>query len=124
MGKQHHFRRPEAEAYRKLYLDRRWRGPSGIRKQALERDLYTCQWTGCGKLLIGVGNAPNAPVVHHRQDHKGDVELFFDLDNLMSICKACHDGPAQQTTHRGYVSGHGADGRPIDPNHPWNRQKY
>ena len=36
-----HSRRHEAEAYRRLYLDERWRGPHGIRKQALRRDLYT-----------------------------------------------------------------------------------
>jgi hypothetical protein len=39
----------------------------------------------------------------------------------MSICKACHDTHAQRTTHRGYISGHGEDGRPLDVNHPWNR---
>ena len=36
-----HSRRHEAEAYRRLYLDKRWRDPHGIRKQALRRDLYT-----------------------------------------------------------------------------------
>jgi hypothetical protein len=42
-----HFRRPEAEQYRKLYKDQRWCGPHGIRRQALKRDRYTCQRCEC-----------------------------------------------------------------------------
>lgn len=28
--------------------------------------------------------------VDHIQEHMGDVELFFDEDNLQSLCKSCH----------------------------------
>lgn len=112
-GKQRN--RPE---YRFLYNDKRW---PILRKRIFLRDGYTCQWKGCGKSLTGKGQQPNAPVAHHIKDHKGDRALFFDEDNLMSICKECHDGPAQRQTHRGYIQGNGKDGRPLDPNHPWNR---
>jgi 5-methylcytosine-specific restriction endonuclease McrA len=32
-----------------------------------------------------------ARVVDHIKPHKGDGSLFFDLDNLQSLCKSCHD---------------------------------
>lgn len=106
--------------HNKLYKDKRW--PS-LRERVFLRDNYTCQWHGCGKLLIGKGRGnPDAPVAHHKVDHKGDMRLFLDEQNIISVCKACHDRDAQKATHRGYVTGHDEDGRPIDPNHPWNRR--
>lgn len=107
--------RPE---YRELYSSAAW---SILRERILLRDSYTCQWHGCGRSLIGKGNQPNAPVVHHIKDHKGNKALFFDEQNLMAVCKECHDGSVQRHTHRGYISGHDEDGKPLDPNHPWNR---
>jgi 5-methylcytosine-specific restriction endonuclease McrA len=109
--------RPE---YRALYALPAWRP---LRKRILDRDNWTCQWPGCGRLLIGKAPAPDSPVVHHRRDHKGDMALFLDPKNLMSVCKECHDNGAQRATHRGYVSGHDEDGRPVDPEHPWNRRQ-
>jgi 5-methylcytosine-specific restriction protein A len=32
-----------------------------------------------------------ATVVHHIKDHHGDRNLFFDRENLMSLCKRHHD---------------------------------
>lgn len=107
--------RPEHQA---LYKHPAWQP---LRKRIFLRDNYTCQWHGCGKLLIGKGKAPDAPVAHHRRDHKGDLDLFLDPENIMAVCNECHDGPIQWHTNRGYVPGHDKDGRPIDPNHPWNR---
>jgi hypothetical protein len=49
------------------------------------------------------------------------MKLFLDPSNIISICKQCHDMAAQRASHRGYISGHDEDGRPLDPNHPWNR---
>jgi 5-methylcytosine-specific restriction endonuclease McrA len=62
-------------------------------------------------------------VAHHKRDHKGDLKLFLDEENLMTVCKECHDRDAQKATHRGFVTGHDEDGRPLDPNHPWNRRR-
>jgi 5-methylcytosine-specific restriction endonuclease McrA len=106
--------------HRALYALPAWRL---LRKRILERDGWTCTWPGCGRLLIGAKNAPNSPVVHHKRDHKGDITLFLDPENLMAVCKECHDTGAQRSTHRGYVSGHDEDGRPVDPDHPWNRRQ-
>lgn len=108
--------RPEHQALYKLPA---WQP---LRKAIFLRDNYACQWHGCGRLLIGKGKAPDAPVAHHKRDHKGDLTLFLDPANLIAVCKQCHDGPIQRQTHRGFVQGHGEDGRPIDPDHPWNRR--
>jgi 5-methylcytosine-specific restriction protein A len=30
-------------------------------------------------------------IAHHIIDHKGNLALFFSMDNIMGVCKACHD---------------------------------
>lgn len=115
-----HFRSAEAEAYRHLYLDKRWRGPHGIRRQALRRDLYTCQRCGC-IVIEGNRHHPRAAVVNHKTPHKGDPVLFFDLANTETVCKQDHDTLIQREEARGYKIGADLDGRPLDPHHPWNR---
>ena len=62
---------------------------------------------------------PCSAVVHHLEPHKGDLELFFDLDNLQSVCWTCHSDDIQSTEARQYDSTIGADGWPIDPRHPY-----
>lgn len=61
-----------------------------------------------------------ATVVNHKIPHKGDRALFFDPDNHESSCKPCHDGPTQSAERCGYSKETGADGWPVDPNHPAN----
>jgi|TARA_B100001057_G_scaffold467724_1_gene526144 hypothetical protein len=56
--------------------------------------------------------------VHHLKAHRGDLELFFDLNNLQAVCKSCHDGAIQSVEARGYDTAIGADGWPVDPKHP------
>ena len=113
-----HLRSVEAEAYRRLYRDKRWCGPHGVRQQALLRDLYTCQRCGC---LVTEGNRhhPRAAVVNHKVRHKGDPSLFFEL--AKTVCKSDHDTLIQREEVRGYTIGTDISGRPVDPLHPWNR---
>lgn len=115
-----HPRSPEAEQYRRLYRDKRWYGPHGIRKQAFLRDFYTCQRCGC-IVIEGNRHHRRAAVANHRKPHKGNEVLFFDLRNVETVCKACHDTLVQREEVRGYTIGADIDGRPVDPNHPWNR---
>ena len=42
-----------------------------------------------------------AHVVHHRQPHRGDLRLFFDVDNLASSCADCHDVDESRIEHGG-----------------------
>ena len=30
-------------------------------------------------------------LVHHVKDHRGDMDLLVDLDNLMTLCWPCHN---------------------------------
>lgn len=62
--------------------------------------------------------------VNHVRAHKGDPELFYDLDNLETVCQGCHSKWIQKQERTGYHSAIGEDGQPIDPNHPWNARKY
>ena len=32
-----------------------------------------------------------ASVVHHKVEHHGDEALFYDWDNLESVCRGCHE---------------------------------
>lgn len=92
-------RSDEARLYRKLYKDKRWRGPHGLRIRVLRRDGFKCQWRGCGTLLVGREPAPDSPVVHHLTDHKGNEALFWSEGNCIAVCRACHDGPIQASTY-------------------------
>jgi 5-methylcytosine-specific restriction protein A len=72
------------------YKSKRWQA---LREQVLVRDLYTCQRTGV--LLTGKAPAPDSPIVHHRIPHKGNEQLFWDINNLTLVSKAWHDSEAQ-----------------------------
>lgn len=107
------------QKYKHLYLDKRWHGLNGIRRQALARDLYICCRCGC-LLVTNDRHDPRAAVVNHKIPHKGDPALFFDLENTESVCKQDHDALIQREEKRGYDIGCDVDGRPVDPVHPWN----
>ncbi len=66
------------------------------------------------------GKTVMAIIVHHVKPFRGDWDLFLDFDNLQSVCKLCHDGSIQREEKSGHRIGHTADGRPVDPAHPWN----
>lgn len=68
------------------------------------------------------GKLTPATVVDHIQAHKGDIRLFFDPDNLQSLCKLHHDS-AKQKAESNQVNhiGCNENGLPIDPKHPFNR---
>ncbi len=80
---------------RSWYKSARWQA---LRQAVLVRDLYTCQHTGV--LLSGKAPAPNSPVVHHKRPHKGDEQLFWDINNLEAVSKEWHDSEAQAQEKR------------------------
>lgn len=81
--------------------------------------MYICQRSGI--VCIGPAGAPDSPVVNHKVPHKGDRELFFDLDNLETVCKEIHDSLIRKEELNGHTVGSDRNGRPLDPAHPWNR---
>ncbi|WP_438748387.1 HNH endonuclease [Pararhizobium sp. O133] len=62
-----------------------------------------------------------ARVVNHRIKHQGDWALFIDPENHESVCAEHHDSLIRREEARGYVIGSDIDGRPLAPDHPWNR---
>ena len=70
-----------------------------LRRIVLIRDDYVCQMTGVA--LVGKFPAPNSPVVDHKSPHRGDLELFFDVNNLHAVSKEWHDKVQQGQEKRG-----------------------
>ena len=84
--------RSTAEPWRKWYSLKRWKD---IRWDVLVRDLFTCQWPGCGQAHGDTSQL----VAHHKVRHRGAPSLFWDEDNLICVCKTCHDGPIKAAEH-------------------------
>ena len=68
---------------------------------------------------LEAGRATQADIVDHIVPHKGDEVLFWDVSNLRSLCKLCHDSIKAEEENKGYAQGCGQDGTPIDKKHPW-----
>lgn len=85
-------------AWRAWYQTARWKQ---LRLHVFIRDHFTCQWKGCGKLE----GKPSQLVAHHVRRHKGNANLFWDEANLITVCKACHDGPIQAEEARAAALG-------------------
>jgi 5-methylcytosine-specific restriction protein A len=66
------------------------------------------------------GYDTRATVVDHKRPHRGDTRLFFDSDNLQSLCKPHHDSTKQWEERRGLEAGCDSNGNPRDARHPWN----
>lgn len=65
----------ELRQRRRLYKGKRWQS---VRLQVLRRDNWQCTECGCW------GN------VAHHIDGYGDVDAFYDADNLRTVCQQCH----------------------------------
>ena len=57
-------------------------------------------------------------VLHRKKSHKGNLTLFYDPSNLEAVCWSCHLGVIQSEEVLGYDTTIGADGWPMDANHP------
>lgn len=79
--------------WRKWYNTARWKA---LRLVIFARDSFTCQWPGCARIE---GNT-SLLVADHRRPHRGDASLFWDMQNLQTLCKPCHDRLKQKAEHR------------------------
>ena len=75
------------------------------------------------ELCIKVGYIEPATTVDHIVPINKGGDPFPGLYRLMSLCASCHN---QKTRHEQIgedytVKGCDVFGRPLDPNHPWNR---
>ncbi|MBN8957648.1 MAG: HNH endonuclease [Rhizobiales bacterium] len=105
-------RRRREKPWRRLYATPRWRA---LRDAQLEAEPLCLRCKAANRLTP-------ATVAHHKKPHKGDEVLFFDPNNVTSSCADCHDTIEQGIEARGYERGCDVNGRPIDPDHPWNRK--
>lgn len=70
-----------------------------------------------------------APRLHEAKESGDPVRiaeaqrLFWSRKNWQPLCKHCHDSVKQRLEKSGRVAGCDASGRPLDPNHPWNRAR-
>jgi len=78
----HERARPNVAA-RRWYYTKRW---AGLRAQVLRDQAYQC--ARCQTI------APTLDVDHIRP-HRGNLDAFWDRDNLQALCKACHSWKTQ-----------------------------
>lgn len=71
--------------WRSNYKLARWKGPNGVRLATFKRDGYVCQM--CGRLEGDTSKL----TCDHRIPHRGDEALFWDENNLQTLCtEPCH----------------------------------
>lgn len=81
------------EPWRAWYGLARWRE---LRMRVFKRDRFTCQWPGCGR----IEHDTSLLVADHKVEHRGDEGLFWDEDNVQTLCKPHHDGAKQREERR------------------------
>ena len=100
-----------------------WRA---LKAAALKRDGYRCVVQGCEAT-----SRTSRLSVDHEEPRPRGVTSPTPLDvlsNLRTLCKAHDNGVMQQSDGQRrnggqfVVKGCDAAGRPLDPNHPWNRK--
>lgn len=114
LRREHDRRRSIEQPWRGWYSLAVWRGKNGLRARQLAKHPL------CERHKQRGEDVP-ADTVNHRRPHEGDWALFVDPNNHESACKACHDQVIKAEEARGFVIGCDIGGRPIDPDHPWNR---
>lgn len=65
-----------------MYKNKRWRK---LREVILKRDKHLC------KECIRTGRVTDATTVHHIIPESVDNTLFYESDNLISLCPGCHN---------------------------------
>ena len=82
--------RNAAAPWRAWYRTERW---ADLRTAVFARDGFRCQRTG--KLCMGEYPAPDSPVANHKKPHRGNPDLFWDINNIETVAKSVHDGAIQ-----------------------------
>ena len=79
--------RAKRSPWRKLYGLKRWKD---MRWDVLTEAMFMCQM--CGKLEGDTSKL----VADHKRPHRGDLNLFWDRNNLWCLCEACHSSEKQK----------------------------
>jgi 5-methylcytosine-specific restriction protein A len=109
-------RSSQAQEYRYLYRTPQWKA---LRAYQLVTNPLCAMCLPQGRVTL-------ATVADHIKPHRGDRKLFFNPNNLQSLCDEspfrCHSSAKQSEERLGYSKAVGVDGFPIDPAHPANRR--
>ena len=81
-----------------FYKSALWRS---ARQQALERDLYQCVECEAARQRGERVRPRPATVVHHIIPRSERPDLALELDNLQSLCDACHNKKHPEKGGRG-----------------------
>jgi 5-methylcytosine-specific restriction enzyme A len=79
-------KRDSSNSWRAWYKTKRW---ADLRMAVFVRDSFTSKRSGT--LCSGKHPAPNSPVANHVIAHRGDPELFWDINNIETVTKEEHD---------------------------------
>ena len=77
------------------------------------------------RMCAARGDVTPATEVDHIVAIKRGGDAFPGLDGLQSLCRSCHSRKTAAIdcdNSQGYFSDIGADGWPLDPSHPLNRE--
>lgn len=111
---------------RQFYSSKVWQHARG---SILIRDSHTCQMCGC--ILRQGRDHPRSAAVDHKAPLMLAWEERLNPNNLWAVCKQCHESTCAKI-ERQYKDveaivaakeasmGFNEDGKPKDPNHPWN----
>ncbi|MBV1929468.1 MAG: HNH endonuclease [Gammaproteobacteria bacterium] len=83
--------RRQGASLHRLYNTVRW---EKLRLEILERDGWKCRHYGWQ--LVEGRKEPHSAVVDHIKPHRGNLALFWDVDNLQSVSKKYHDSEKQK----------------------------
>jgi 5-methylcytosine-specific restriction endonuclease McrA len=100
----------------RVYDTRRWQR---LRRQKL-RENPLCE------LCLKVNQIEPATVVDHLVALSAGGDPYPPLYALLSLCDRCHNTKTRVVEQLGrdfMVRGCDVNGMPLDPNHPWNRER-
>jgi 5-methylcytosine-specific restriction protein A len=86
--------RDRTQHWRGWYKLARW---AKLRIRIFIRDHFTCQYPGCGHID---GNTSRLRC-DHKKPHRGNEQLFWDENNLWTLCQPCHDIVKQREERQG-----------------------
>lgn len=83
-----HRKRGSSKPGHPLYATSQWKGKKGLRLKHLSKQPFCVACREEGKTFIE--SIPDVAIVDHIRPHRGRPELFFDEDNLQTMCKSHH----------------------------------
>ena len=93
---------------------------------------YTWHWEKASRIYLNHnvlcvmcranGRVVAATLVDHIIPHKGDMAVFWDVNNWQALCKNCHNNDKQFIDNNKYKKDVDDNGWPVDPQHPANKK--